>query len=67
MSTRVIRVGWFAFEGFGRPYEGWKQHEDGRWQVAGRAFTRRGAERRALALPDVRSPESFTVSASVGR
>lgn len=38
----VIRVGWFAFEGFGRPFEGWRER-----RCIGRAFTRRGARRKA--------------------
>lgn len=50
-GLKVIRVGWLSFEGVGRPYEGWKQHGDGSWQVAGRALTRRGAERKAQAVP----------------
>lgn len=47
-SVKVIRVGWFAFEGFGRPWEGSVQRGGG-WLCKGRAFTRRGAQWKALA------------------
>ena len=47
----VIRVGWIAFEGIGRPFEGWVQRPDGGWMVCGRAFTRYGAKRKARHAP----------------
>lgn len=61
--SRCIRVGWFAFDGgFGRPFEGWRQHEGGSWQVAGRAFTRKGAHRKAMRLPALRPPASLNIT-----
>lgn len=64
-ETRVIRVGWLAFDGgLGRPYEGWRQHEDGSWQSAGRALTRAGARRKAEALPAPRQRSSFNVTSA---
>lgn len=46
-NIKVIRVGWFAFEGFGRPWEAWQQVRGLHWRVVGRAFTLRGAQRKA--------------------
>lgn len=49
--VKVTRAGWFNFEGFGRPYEGWAEAvaQPG-WRSAGRAFTRAGARRKAQRL-----------------
>jgi transposase len=57
--VKVTRAGWFNFEGFGRPFEGW--HDDGfgqRWWTAGRAFTWRGAYRKALRQGREHAPET---------
>lgn len=57
---KVIGVGWWSFEGFGRPFEAWLYFgpprgyipENGTypssWRSLGRAFTRKGARRRAM-------------------
>lgn len=44
-SLKVTRCGWFAFEGFGRPFEAWTNA--GGWMSHGRAFTYQGAKRKA--------------------
>lgn len=52
IAVKVTRAGWFNFEGFGRPFEGWAD-SSGRghdWRSAGRAFTRAGANRKAVSL-----------------
>lgn len=50
-KVRVTRAGWFNFEGFGRPFEGWCMPSDAvagqSWRTAGRAFTWMGARRKA--------------------
>lgn len=58
-EVRVTRAGWFNFEGFGGPWEGWARdaseadrlREMGRgelsWSTAGRALTRAAARRKA--------------------
>lgn len=47
INTKVTFCGWFAFEGFGRPFEAWSYREGHGWQAHGRAFTYRGARRKA--------------------
>lgn len=60
MSVKVTRAGWFNFEGFGRPYEGWYGLKYTRWISAGRAFTRRGAAKKAAAAA-MRDTEALRV------
>ena len=42
---KVTWCGWFAFEGIGRPFEAWTNVNG--WRTHGRAFTYRGAKRKA--------------------
>lgn len=44
--VKVTHCGWFAFEGLGRPFEAWTV-QNGGWRSHGRAFTYRGALRKA--------------------
>ncbi len=44
---KVIRCGWLAFEGFGRPFEAWTKTSFGSWRTRGRSFTYMGARRKA--------------------
>lgn len=48
VEGNVTRAGWFNFEGFGRPWEGWVQTESGGSRSTGRAFTIAGARRKAI-------------------
>lgn len=43
---KAIFVGWFSFEGFGRPFEAWAI-QNGTHATQGRCFTFRGALRKA--------------------
>lgn len=58
-QPQVMRCGWFGFEGFGRPYEGWAPRP-GVYQgsaTAGRAFTYKRALRKARKLQkDMENP-----------
>jgi len=53
-QPQVIRCGWFAFEGFGLPYEGWAPRPGvhAGYATAGRALTYRRALRKARALAE---------------
>lgn len=45
---KVTHCGWFAFEGFGRPFEGWtRETPQSGYTSVGRAFTYRGAQKKA--------------------
>lgn len=45
-QIKVTHCGWFAFEGFGRPFEAWTNQQGG-WRSHGRALTYRRARRKA--------------------
>lgn len=49
-KIHVIRVGWLAFEGAGRPWEGWASPDGSHWLCCGRALTRHGAARKARSV-----------------
>ena len=64
VDVTVTRCGFFAFEGFGRPWEGWVLRPPATsHRTVGRAFTRRGAIRKALRfieqLPPDPPPSTF--------
>lgn len=66
-AISVIRVGWFGFEGFGRPYEGWvKPDGHDRFLSVGRTFTRRGAAAKAFWAGVQSPPPSVDTSTHLG-